>query len=146
MARRQLARLERLGHIVVGAELQADDPVDVVPARGQHDDRNAARPADAPQRLHPVQARHHHVENHDLELARRGEPRRGLTVVHGGHLEPIALEVLDEHCRELDVVVRQQHLRHAAMILCRYQPPHLFTQLYRPFTALGAGTQLDLDT
>ena len=38
-ARHQLARIERLAEIVVGAELQADDAVDVVAARGQHQHR-----------------------------------------------------------------------------------------------------------
>ena len=35
----QLARRERLGHVVVGAELQAEHPVGLLAERGQHDDR-----------------------------------------------------------------------------------------------------------
>src|SRR6266511_2691446 len=33
----ELARGERLGHVVVCAELEADDPIGLVPACGQHD-------------------------------------------------------------------------------------------------------------
>lgn len=37
------ARVEWLGEIVVGAEFQADDPVDVVATRSEHDHRHVAR-------------------------------------------------------------------------------------------------------
>ena len=40
----QLAGRERLGDVVVGAELEAEHPVDLVVAGGQHDDRAAPRP------------------------------------------------------------------------------------------------------
>jgi len=113
-ARRQLARRAGLRHVVVGAELEADDAVHVVAARGEHDHRHAARLADAAQRLDAVHLRHHHVEHHDGEVGR--EPRRRLAVVHGGHREALALEVFLEHAGELDVVVGEQdrgrHARH----------------------------------
>ena len=41
--RQQLARLERLGQIIVGAHLQADHAVHGVAARGQHQDRRLRR-------------------------------------------------------------------------------------------------------
>jgi hypothetical protein len=37
-ARHQLAGIERLGQVVIGAELEADDLVDVLAAGRQHDD------------------------------------------------------------------------------------------------------------
>jgi hypothetical protein len=46
----QLARAERLGDVVVAAQLQAEDAVDLVVARGEEDDRGpvavGAQPAD----------------------------------------------------------------------------------------------------
>jgi hypothetical protein len=42
-ARDELTRLEGLGQIVVGAELESDDAIGDVAASRQHDDRNAAR-------------------------------------------------------------------------------------------------------
>ena len=39
-ARDQLARAERLGQVVVGAELEAEQLVELVVARGEHDDRD----------------------------------------------------------------------------------------------------------
>ena len=38
----QLARAERLGDVVVGADLEPDDPVGLLAERGQHDDRHVA--------------------------------------------------------------------------------------------------------
>src|SRR5262249_10445187 len=35
----QLARVEGLGDVVIGAELESDDAIDVLATRGQHDDR-----------------------------------------------------------------------------------------------------------
>src|SRR5664279_1909319 len=42
-ARDELARRERLGDVVVGAELEADDAIDLVAARGEKEDRHVAR-------------------------------------------------------------------------------------------------------
>src|SRR6185295_7629747 len=92
---------------------------------GEHDDRDAARLPDAAQHLDPVDARHHHVEHHDLVGAGGGEPRRALAVVHRGHGKALALEVLREHSGELDIVIRKQDRRHGADDTGR--PPALAT-------------------
>ena len=42
-ARHQLARRERLGEVIVGAEIQAEDAIGFHAARRQHHDRDAAR-------------------------------------------------------------------------------------------------------
>ena len=39
----QLAQVERLRHVVVGAEFQSDHPIDDVVGRGQHQDRHVVR-------------------------------------------------------------------------------------------------------
>ena len=44
----QLARAEGLGHVVVGAELEADHAVGLVALGGEHEDGDAALVADAP--------------------------------------------------------------------------------------------------
>ena len=46
-ARQQLAQLERLDHVVVGTDLEADDPVDRVAHRRDHDHRHAEQLAHA---------------------------------------------------------------------------------------------------
>ena len=67
----QLARRERLGDVVVGAQLEPHDAIGLVPARGQHDDGHLALLADAPADLQPVHARHHDVQQDGVEHAAR---------------------------------------------------------------------------
>ena len=55
-ARDQLARAEGLGHVVVGAELEAEHPVDLLVARRERDHRRLAERPDAPADLEPVDA------------------------------------------------------------------------------------------
>ncbi len=82
-ARDQLARIERLGQVVVGAHLEADDAIDVLALGGQHDDRHRlARAAQAPADREAVFAGQHEVEHEQVrrvalqllvEVARVGE-------------------------------------------------------------------------
>ena len=66
----ELARVERLRQVVVGADLEPDDLVDVLVARGQHQDRHVRALADAPADLDPVDVREHQVEHDQRGLAR----------------------------------------------------------------------------
>ena len=75
-ARDHLGAAERLDDVVVGAELEADDPVGLRAARGQHHDRDVAA---APQRAADVAAvavGQGQVEQHDVGLDLVGELER----------------------------------------------------------------------
>ena len=61
--RHELARIERLRQVVVGADLEPDDLVDVVVAGGQHEDRDVRALAHAAADVDPVQVREHEVEH-----------------------------------------------------------------------------------
>jgi len=98
--RAELSHGERLGDVVVGAELEADDLVDLLRLGGEHDDRDrAARPQPATD-LEAVHPGHHHVEHDEVEplLAEAGER---LTAVRGTHdlvavlLQRVAQQRLD---------------------------------------------------
>ena len=69
----QLARVERLREVVVGADLEADDLVDVVVARRQHQDRHRARRAHVAADLEPV-----HVGQVEVEQDQRRARADGL--------------------------------------------------------------------
>ena len=111
-ARDQLVRAERLGHVVVGAELEADDAVGFLGARRQHDDRDrrgrvvgAHDAAD----FEAVHLRQHQVQDHQVRrmLPDGGErlaPRRqhvgvksGLAEVVGDQIGDVAVVFHDEH-------------------------------------------------
>jgi hypothetical protein len=111
-ARHQLTGRAGLGHVVVGTHVEADDAVDVVAARGEHQHRHLAACANAPQRLDAGQARHHDVEHHDRVAAAQGLAGAGLAVVLGAHVEAFAHEVLRQHRGEVGVVVDEQNLGH----------------------------------
>ena len=67
-ARRQLARVEGLGKIIVGAQLEADDAIHVFAARGQHQHRDAAGEAQPLEDFETVQAGQHDIQ-HDQVIA-----------------------------------------------------------------------------
>ena len=62
----ELLHLEGLRHVVVGAELEADDDVEGVGAGRQHQDRHPAAVPDLPADLEPVELREHHVEHDEV--------------------------------------------------------------------------------
>ena len=67
----QLARLERLGDVIVGADLQPVDPAFRGVARGQHHDRHRGGRADEAGEIEAGLARHHHVEDQEIEVQAR---------------------------------------------------------------------------
>nr|GEU28181.1 hypothetical protein [Tanacetum cinerariifolium] len=118
-AGRQLARGAGLGHVIVGAQFQADDAVGVVAAAGQHQDGQLAVGADAAQRFQAVHARHHDVEDGDGIRARAGFDGARFAVMHGLDLEAFLFQVFLEHADQFDVVVYQQYF---ALHVQRFSP------------------------
>ena len=108
-ARDELARVERLRQVVVGADLEADDLVDVLVARGQHQDRHVGAAAQPPADLDPVDVGQHQVED---DQRRAAGPRLRQRVVAGrGHLHVVArvLEVERDERRDRGFVLDDEH-------------------------------------
>ena len=108
----QLARRERLRHVVVGAELEPDDPVGLLAARGEHDHRQLGARADPAAELEPVRARKHHVE--DDEVGRVALEQLARAVAVGGLERPVALplEVADDDLADRRLVVDDENGGH----------------------------------
>jgi hypothetical protein len=76
----QLARIEGLGKVVVGAHLQADDAVHLVALGGEHHDRGPVvplggiSPPEAAADREPVLARKHEIEHHQVVALARELP------------------------------------------------------------------------
>src|SRR5204862_1274500 len=83
-ARDELARVERLRHVVVGADLEADDLVDVLVPRGQHQDRDIRLLTDAAADLDPVDVREHEIEDDQRGLLALDSGQRVRAVPDGG--------------------------------------------------------------
>ena len=80
-AQHQLARLERLGDIIVGADLQALDPGFRLVARRQHDDRHRRGGADEAGEIEPGFAGHHHVEDQQSKCRPSSLARASLALI-----------------------------------------------------------------
>ena len=114
-AEHQLADAERLDDVVVRAELEADDAVDLLPLRGDHHDRDVLRRLVALERLadlEPGDVRQHEVEQHDVRelVPRELEPAQpGL---RDAHVMPRLREVVTKHLAQVELVVDHEDTCH----------------------------------
>ena len=96
-ARDKLARAERLGHVVVRAETEAADLVDIVLSGGNHEDRDVTLFPDSLADLKAVHPRQHQVEHDQVKLFReRLVQSLPAVVLH-----------LDLEIRELEIILFQ---------------------------------------
>src|SRR2546426_8100876 len=118
--REQLGDAERLGDVVVGAELEAEHFFGLLRARGEHDHRRGvgAR-AELAAHFEPVLAGQRDVE-HDKIRRRRDRLRQALFAVRRrDHFVAFELEVVTQTEQHLRFVLDHQYpLRHRAL-LCR---------------------------
>ena len=115
-ARGELARRERLRHVVVGAELEADDPVGLLAARGQQDHGQVrARPDPAAER-EPVGAGQHHVEHDEVRRIALEQLARAVAVRRLERPVALALEVADDDLAHDRLVVDDEDGRHVRIV------------------------------
>ena len=79
--REQLGAAEGFDDVVVGAELEADDLVELGAPRSQHDQRNARVAPDLPADIPAVPVGQREVEDHEVELLPRAACRAPATVL-----------------------------------------------------------------
>jgi hypothetical protein len=113
--RQQLARLERFGEIVVGADLQPDHAVERVAARRQHEHGQIAVRAQAAADVEAVAVGQHEVEHERVETQGVTAPRvefalglRGIGRMR--HLPAGALQEVADLLGQPEVVFNQQQL------------------------------------
>jgi hypothetical protein len=85
----ELAGAERLDDVVVGAQLQADDPVRLVALGGQHDDRGRVLGADLAAHLQAIHTRQHQIQDDQVRDVGAEGRQRGRAVL--GRLDAITL-------------------------------------------------------
>ncbi len=93
-ARRQFARVEGLGKIIVGPELEANDTIHVFAARRQHQHRDAAGKAQPLENFETVQARQHDIQHDQLVTALLRGLQRRVPLMDALHGEALALQEL----------------------------------------------------
>ena len=108
----ELVRAERLGDVVVRPELEADDAIGFLRARGQHDDRDRARlhvGADRAADFEAIDVGQHQVEDEQVGWARR-DRRQGFTS-RGDHLrrEARLAQIAGDEIGNIPVVFHDEH-------------------------------------
>ena len=88
-ARHEFPHGERLGHVVVGADLETDHAVDFIVAGRQHQQRHSTRPANLAAHVEAVHAGKHEVQHHQVRLGGERQFKRAFAV--GGRLDLVAL-------------------------------------------------------
>ncbi len=111
----ELARLERLGQIVVGADLQADDAVCGIPARGEHQHRRVLFRAQLAAHLESVDVGQHQVEHQRVKRLMRKPLESGAASGLDRNAKPRLAEILGNHLGEPGIVFDQENaLGHAS--------------------------------
>jgi len=120
-ARHQLPRVERLRQVIVRAQLEPYDAVDVVAPRRQQDHRNRRNPPQPPQHFKPVHSREHHVEHHEnvFPRFRPFQPRRA--VRRGLRGKALVLQKLPDQFAQFVVVVDDENVVHLSSFLAHLQ-------------------------
>jgi hypothetical protein len=108
----ELARRERLGHVVVGPELEPDDPVGLLAAGRQHDHRQARARTDPPAQLEAVCPRKHEIEDDEVGRLALDQLAGAISVRGLERREAVALEVPDHDLADRRLVVDNENLRH----------------------------------
>ena len=123
-AREQLLERVRLDEVVVGAAVEAGDPVAHRVAGGEHEDR---RPdlglAQAPARLDAIDAREHHVEHHDAVDVGVHAPQRLLARRHDVDGDVLACQAAPQGVGHPPVVLDQQHAHEPVKRATHRKPP-----------------------
>ena len=107
----ELAHRERLGDVVVGPHLEAEDLVDLVVLGGEHDDRHLAAAAQPPADLDPVELRQHDVEHDQVEALLGEAVERLAAVERGDDLVAVLAQGIGEQRLDRLLVVDQQDPR-----------------------------------
>jgi hypothetical protein len=109
----KLADRERLRDVVVGAELEAEHLVELLAARGQHDDRDVALTAKSLADLEPVEAGKHDVEHDEVDVVLLELPERLFAVARLDDRVAVPLERIRQKRLDRLLVVDEQDGRGA---------------------------------
>ena len=110
----QLSGRERFGQVVVRADGQADEGVDLFAAGGQHDDVGVAEGAQVAADLEAVDAGHHQVQHGDVGWIGSRRDQSLLSVGGRGDHEALMLEVAANSPDQAGLVVHDQRPKRGA--------------------------------
>src|SRR5258708_5477812 len=109
----ELLGAEGLGHVVVGADLQAAQDVLFLVARGEHDDRGLGLVANAAADFEAVNLGQVAVEEDDVGAFAFPALQRLLAINGGEYVVSLAAQRVGHQIQKIDVVVNDQNLHRA---------------------------------
>ena len=108
-SRGELARIERLGEVIVGADFQADDAVHVVAVGGEHDDGDGGDGANFAENFEASHAGKHHVENNEGIGAGESAAEAYGAVVNGFGAQALGDEVFGDELAQFDIIINDEN-------------------------------------
>jgi hypothetical protein len=115
-ARGELARRKRLRDVVVGSELEPDDPIGLLDARGEEDHRQLGPAPNPPAELEPVGPREHDVEDDEARGAGLDQLARVVSVRRLERGESIAPEIPHDDVANDWLVVDDEDRAHGPIV------------------------------
>ncbi len=114
--RHQGPGIERLGDVVVGAQLEPDNRVHVVRPRREHQDRGLAAAPDLAADIEPILLRQHQVQDHEVRVVAQVERERIVTVARGDHGEALLLQVEAQKLHDVRLIVDHEDPLHGLRV------------------------------
>jgi len=113
----QLPGIERLGKIIIGAQLKADDPIDVITAGGEHYDRDRGTRSNLSQNVESVDSRQHDIEDDQVIPIVYGKFRSMLAIVAGFDIKTFRFQIIRQKITEFRIVINYQNVFHGGLLL-----------------------------
>jgi hypothetical protein len=110
----QLARAERLRDVIVGADFEADDPVDLLAEGGEHDDRNVRARAQRSANLEAALMGEHEIEHDEVEPPALERAPRFLPIGNSRGAESVFFQVVAQQAADFTIVVDDEDVRRLA--------------------------------
>jgi hypothetical protein len=108
----QLPGIERLGHVIVRAKLEAEDAVHIFSTGGEHDDRDLAGGSNALEDFGAGHGWEHHIKDDEIIFAGKCAAGSFAAVVHGFDVHAFGGEVFPDELGQLAVVIHDKDLFH----------------------------------
>jgi len=108
-ARGEFTRIEGLGEVVIGADFEADDAVDVVTVGGEHHDGDGGGCADLAENFKAAHAREHDVEDDQGIGTGESAIEAHDAVMDGFGAQALRNEIFRDEVAQLNVVIHDQN-------------------------------------
>ena len=109
----QFARVEWFWHVIIGTNFQAENPVDVLAARGEDQHRNRRLGTQSTQDIEPSHAGQHQIEHNKSMFHREGAFQPANAIVDGFDCEAFGCQALGEQPAQLNIIVDDENAIHS---------------------------------